>query len=130
MKLRNLITITIVIAGLSLIVACDEGPQNRPDDGWGGTAKVVAERIELRPLVDEIEALGTAKANESVEISRKGNLSNKVTCCSNSRTARLLPVLPWPKLPCRRAEACTTAARNSSRRRPFQHPASRPCSPR
>ena len=30
--------------------------------------KVVTERIELRPLVDEIEALGTARANESVTI--------------------------------------------------------------
>jgi membrane fusion protein (multidrug efflux system) len=28
----------------------------------------VTQRIELRPLVDEIEALGTARANESVEI--------------------------------------------------------------
>ena len=33
-------------------------PQNRPAGGWGGAAKVVTERIELRPLVDEIEALG------------------------------------------------------------------------
>jgi membrane fusion protein (multidrug efflux system) len=57
-----------MIAGLSLIVACDEEPQNRAAGGWGGAAKVVTERIELRPLVDEIEALGTAKANESVEI--------------------------------------------------------------
>ena len=68
MKMRNLITITTMIAGLSLIVACDEEPQNRAAGGWGGAAKVVTERIELRPLVDEIEALGTAKANESVEI--------------------------------------------------------------
>jgi membrane fusion protein (multidrug efflux system) len=77
MKMRNLITITIMIAGLSLIVACDEAPQNRPAGGWGGAAKVVTERIELRPLVDEIEALGTARANESVEI--RSRVSSLVT---------------------------------------------------
>jgi membrane fusion protein (multidrug efflux system) len=57
-----------MIASFSLIAACGDEPQNRPAGGWGGAAKVVTERIELRPLVDEIEALGTARANESVEI--------------------------------------------------------------
>jgi len=57
-----------MIASFSLIAACGDEAQNRPAGGWGGAAKVVTERIELRPLVDEIEALGTARANESVEI--------------------------------------------------------------
>ena len=66
-----------MIASLALIAACSEEPQGRPAGGWGGAAKVVTQRIELRPLVDEIEALGTAKANESVEI--RPRISSLVT---------------------------------------------------
>lgn len=77
MKMRKLIMTTIMIAGLALIVACGDEPQNRPDGGWGSAPKVVTQRIELRPLVDEIEALGTAKANESVEI--RPRISSLVT---------------------------------------------------
>jgi len=55
---------------LSLVLAsgCDTRPPNAASGGPGDAAKVVTQRIELRPLVDEIEALGTARANESVEI--------------------------------------------------------------
>ena len=77
MNMRNLITTTLMAACLSLVVACSDEPQNRQAGGWGGTAKVVTEQIELRPLVDEIEALGTAKANESVEI--RPRISSLVT---------------------------------------------------
>ncbi len=66
--MRKLTATTMITAALALVAACSEEPQDRPTGGWGGAAKVVTERIELRPLVDEIEALGTAKANESVEI--------------------------------------------------------------
>ena len=66
--MRKLTATLLTTASLALVAACSDEPQNRPSGGWGGTAKVVTERIELRPLVDEIEALGTAKANESVEI--------------------------------------------------------------
>jgi membrane fusion protein (multidrug efflux system) len=66
-----------MIAGLPLIVACGDEPQDRPAGGWGSAPKVVTQRIELRPLVDEIEALGTAKANESVEI--RPRISSLVT---------------------------------------------------
>jgi membrane fusion protein (multidrug efflux system) len=76
-KMRKLITTTIMIAGLPLIVACGDEPQNRPAGSWGSAPKVVTQRIELRPLVDEIEALGTAKANESVEI--RPRISSLVT---------------------------------------------------
>jgi membrane fusion protein (multidrug efflux system) len=75
--MRKLITTTIMIAGLPLIVACGDEPQDRPAGGWGSAPKVVTQRIELRPLVDEIEALGTAKANESVEI--RPRISSLVT---------------------------------------------------
>jgi membrane fusion protein (multidrug efflux system) len=66
-----------MIAALALLAACGDEPQQRPAGDWGGAAKVVTERIELRPLVDEIEALGTAKANESVEI--RPRISSLVT---------------------------------------------------
>ncbi len=55
----------IAFAGLA---ACGEEPASQGRGGWGGAAKVVTAQVELRPMVDEIEALGTARANESIEI--------------------------------------------------------------
>jgi membrane fusion protein (multidrug efflux system) len=66
-----------MILALPLFAACDDEPPTRPAGGWGGAATVVTEQIDLRPLVDEIEALGTAKANESVEI--RPRISSLVT---------------------------------------------------
>jgi membrane fusion protein (multidrug efflux system) len=66
--MRNPAFLTLLSFTLPLFAACSEEPQDRAAAGWGGTAKVVTQRIELRSLVDEIEALGTASANESVEI--------------------------------------------------------------
>jgi membrane fusion protein (multidrug efflux system) len=60
--------VTLISLSLAFFAACGDEPQNRPAGAWGGAAKVVTQRIELQPLVDEIEALGTARANESVEI--------------------------------------------------------------
>ena len=54
---------------LALVTACGEKPQQSGRGGWGtGPTKVVTARVDLQPLVDEIQALGTARANESVEI--------------------------------------------------------------
>jgi membrane fusion protein (multidrug efflux system) len=77
MTMHSLKSLTIMILGLALLSACDDEPQTRAAGGWGGAAKVVTAQIELRPLVDEIEALGTAKANESVEI--RPRISSLVT---------------------------------------------------
>jgi membrane fusion protein (multidrug efflux system) len=66
-----------MILSLPLFAACDDELQGRPAGGWGGAVKVVTQQIELRPLVDEIEALGTAMANESVEI--RPRISSLVT---------------------------------------------------
>jgi membrane fusion protein (multidrug efflux system) len=60
--------VILISLSLAFFAACSDEPQNRPAGAWGGAAKVVTQRIELQPLVDEIEALGTARANESVEI--------------------------------------------------------------
>ncbi len=55
-------------ASLVLISACSEGDVEQRGGGWGGAPKVVTVAVETRPLVDEIQALGTARANESVSV--------------------------------------------------------------
>jgi membrane fusion protein (multidrug efflux system) len=67
MKSRTALFLGIV--SLIFLVACDDAVVNGPSGNrGGGVTKVVTARIELQPLVDEIQALGTANANESVEI--------------------------------------------------------------
>jgi membrane fusion protein (multidrug efflux system) len=56
------------LALLALVAACEQEPASDARGSWNRAAKVVAETVELRTLVDEIEALGTARANESIEI--------------------------------------------------------------
>jgi membrane fusion protein (multidrug efflux system) len=75
--MRILKPLALISLSLPFFAGCSDEPQNRPAGGWGGAAKVVTQRIELRPLVDEIEALGTARANESVEI--RPRISSLVT---------------------------------------------------
>ncbi len=78
--MRSLRSTTLLIMCLALVAACSDEPQSGGAGGWGGAAKVVTQRIELRPLVDEIEALGTARANESVEIRpRISSLITRIT---------------------------------------------------
>ena len=58
-----------ILATLALVAACSEEPQRSGRGGWGGgVTKVVTAQVDLQPLVEEIQALGTARANESVEI--------------------------------------------------------------
>jgi membrane fusion protein, multidrug efflux system len=58
----------LLLAVTVLIAACDDEPAATAAAGWTGAAVVVTQRVELQPMVDEIEALGTATANESIEI--------------------------------------------------------------
>ncbi len=64
-EMRRKLLLIIALTGL---VACSEEPAAGARGGWGSAAKVVTAQVELRPMIDEIEALGTARANESVEI--------------------------------------------------------------
>ncbi len=49
--------------------ACEKEEAQQSRGGWGASApKVITAEVELKPLVDEIQALGTARANESVSI--------------------------------------------------------------
>jgi len=56
------------LAFTALLVACEEEPATGARGNWGGPAKVVTEQVKRQHIVDEIEALGTARANESIEI--------------------------------------------------------------
>jgi membrane fusion protein (multidrug efflux system) len=53
---------------VALLTACEEEPAAGTRGGFGGPAQVVTQRVELQHIVDEIDALGTARANESIEI--------------------------------------------------------------
>ena len=57
-----------LLAVAGLLVACEEEEATAARGGWGGAAKVVTEQVTRQHIVDEIEALGTARANESIEI--------------------------------------------------------------
>lgn len=53
---------------LLCLAACDEEPAEDVRGGWGSATKIVTAPVELRSMIDDIEALGTARANESIEI--------------------------------------------------------------
>jgi membrane fusion protein (multidrug efflux system) len=53
---------------ITCVVACGEEPTENYAGAWAGATKIVTAPVELRPLIDDIEALGTARANESIEI--------------------------------------------------------------
>ncbi len=62
------------------LAACDSPDDKQRPGGWGGAPKVVIASVEMRPLVDQIEALGTARANESVSIRpRVSSIVTRVT---------------------------------------------------
>lgn len=65
LEIRN---IPPVLALLAVVAGCDDEPAAGTQGSWGGPVKVVTQPVQLRPLIDEIEALGTARANESIEI--------------------------------------------------------------
>jgi membrane fusion protein (multidrug efflux system) len=58
----------LLVALLALIAGCEKEPAAAGRGAWGGAANVVTRQVQLQPMVDEIQALGTARANESVEI--------------------------------------------------------------
>ena len=51
-----------------LVAACDSADEGQAQGGWDRVPQVVTAPVELKPMVDEIQALGTARANESVSI--------------------------------------------------------------
>jgi len=59
------------LAGMLAVGLGACGSQSGPPPAPAGPVKVVSTRVELRPWVDTIEALGTAQARESVTLSAK-----------------------------------------------------------
>ena len=55
----------ILVASLA---ACEKEQDAAARSSFGGAVKVVTQQVQLQHIVDEIEALGTARANESIEI--------------------------------------------------------------
>jgi len=68
-----LVILVIVVAGIAALTANTYiENQNRSARGWGGGATiVVTERARMAQIVDEIESIGTAQANESVLLTAK-----------------------------------------------------------
>lgn len=58
----------LLAAILAAVAGCSEEPAAGPRGAWNSAPKIIAQPVELQQLVEEIEALGTARANESVEI--------------------------------------------------------------
>lgn len=71
---KNFILIAIVL----MVSACEKEQAGGSDSG-DRTAIVLTQRVELQPMIDEIQALGTANANESVDIqSRISSIIEKI----------------------------------------------------
>ena len=64
-QLGKLLFLTAILA---LLTACEEEAPAGASGGFGGPAKVTTRQVELQHIVDEIDALGTANANESIDI--------------------------------------------------------------
>lgn len=73
MELRVMRLMLVVTGGL--LVACGPEP-NVTNDAERPATKVLAERVELARFASGIEALGTARSNESLEVS--ANLTEKI----------------------------------------------------
>lgn len=58
----------LLLMACALLASCSEGPAQNAREGRGSAPRVVTAPAELRPMVDEIQALGTARANESIDI--------------------------------------------------------------
>jgi membrane fusion protein (multidrug efflux system) len=60
--------LVFTLALLALISGCEDEPVAAGNNGWGGGAKVVTQPVTMQAMIDEIQALGTARANESIDI--------------------------------------------------------------
>jgi len=78
MRLTGQLVTTLSL--IALLTGCDDEPPAGGNSGRGGATQVVTQKVELQAMVDEIQALGTAHANESIEIQpRISSLIERVT---------------------------------------------------
>lgn len=70
---------TVVLVAASLLTACSDGsaPANAPRGSTASAPPVITAVAEQRPFAETIEAVGTALANESIEVTSK--TSNTIT---------------------------------------------------
>lgn len=70
MTIKHLIrnSLLLIVTTLMVLAACEKEPPAQGRPARGGAIRVVTALVELRPMVDDIQALGTASANESIEI--------------------------------------------------------------
>ncbi len=66
MQAFRVFVITLLLVTLS--AGCSQESDSNPQAGGPGVARVIIQRVELQPMIDEIQALGTAHANESIDI--------------------------------------------------------------
>ena len=69
--LITFITLTMFVIGYSVNVYIDRQNQQSSSRWGGGTTIVVTQPAEMRVIVDQVESIGTAKANESVSLTSK-----------------------------------------------------------
>ena len=62
----QVIVITLLLVTLS--AGCSQESDSNRQAGGPRVARVITQRVELQPMIDEIQALGTAHANESIDI--------------------------------------------------------------
>jgi membrane fusion protein, multidrug efflux system len=78
MQVTRFLAVHCLALGLLAVCACDGGRAGKAGpEGQDAVTKVITKIIQPQRVTDEIEALGTAKANESVEI--KPRISSVVT---------------------------------------------------
>lgn len=81
---KNRLCTTLELLALLLLGSCgNESPEQGTQSAFAGrnaSIGVITQVVELGPVVDEIQALGTARANESVEIISR--ISSLVTLIS------------------------------------------------
>lgn len=56
------------LACLLALAGCDDSVPAAGAGSWNSAIRVVTQPVTMQPLVDEIQALGTARANESIEV--------------------------------------------------------------
>ncbi|MBT8099895.1 MAG: efflux RND transporter periplasmic adaptor subunit [Gammaproteobacteria bacterium] len=59
---------TLVFVLLLALYGCDDAVETDRSGSWNTVTRVVTASVDLQPMIEEIQALGTARANESIEI--------------------------------------------------------------
>lgn len=92
-KFLAAVLVTVLLLGGAVLVKSLSGPSQADATKSGGRPSapptIVAGTLELRPFVDIVQAIGTARANESIEISAKvTDTIQRINFESGDRVAR------------------------------------------